>query len=305
MDKIRVIIDTDIGDDIDDAFALCLAMQSPELEIMGVTTVFKDTVKRAMMAKRLLKLGGFGHVPVYAGAPIPLSNWEMFGKKVDFSETPHSFRDKYIEDIDLSKSGADFIIDTLENSSGKITLITLGALTNIADVLRRRPGLKDKIDRIHVMGGAYYTNWTEYNFACDPEAADMVLRSGICIKAVGTDITFKCRVDEPLINKLLGNPHPCIQTLMEMCSSWNGSVYLHDPLAVGTVFDDSFVTFERKTYCVEHDAKYSRGMCVHLSDHNWKADPLKSNLYVGASVRSDIFVEACINRLMQFSEGNV
>jgi len=302
MKKTKVIIDTDIGDDIDDAIALCLAMQSPELEIIGITTVFKDSVKRAMIAKKLLRLGGFEHVPVFAGASIPLSNWEMFGRKIEFNEPPLAFQEQYQEEIDLEKTGVDFIIKTLKNSREKVSIITLGALTNIADVLRRCPEIKEKINEIRIMGGAYITNWTEYNFACDPEAADMVLRSGICIKAVGIDITFQCRLNEDQLSELENNTHPCIRMLMEMCRKWKGEVYLHDPLVVGTAFDESFVTFERKAFCVEYNAKYCRGVCVHLSDHNWKVDPQKYNIYIGSSVQSQRFLNTCMNRLMQFGK---
>ena len=115
--RIPVIIDTDIGDDIDDAFALCLAMQSPEIEILGVTTVFKNTRARAMIAKKLLTLGGYPDIPVAAGASIPLSNPEMFGKPVDFEELPKSYRPEYETELDLVHTGMELIITILENSS--------------------------------------------------------------------------------------------------------------------------------------------------------------------------------------------
>lgn len=301
--KIPIIIDTDIGDDIDDAFALCLAMQCPEFEILGVTTVFKNTRLRAMLAQRLLRLGGREDIPVAMGASIPLANPEMFGKKLDFDEKPLTFSEEFTEELKEKRHAVDFIIDVLEQSKEPITIVTLGALTNIADVLRRRPDLKNKIQQLNVMGGAYDMNWTEYNYACDPEAADFMIQSGILIKAIGIDVTLKCRLGQERLQVLQSNDHPCIQMLMKMCSKWmmNGEVCLHDPLALWTAFDESVVHFEREAFCVEHQARYSRGICIRLSDHNWKKSAESLNFYVAKTVDSERFIAGCINRLDLFS----
>ncbi len=300
--KIPIIIDTDIGDDIDDAFALCLAMQSPELDILGVTTVFKNTRLRAMLAKRLLRLGGREDIPVAIGASIPLSNTEMFGEKVNFEEPPLTFCEEFEEELQEERHAIDFIIDVLEASEEPVTIVTMGALTNIADVLRRRPDLKDKIKQLSIMGGAYEMNWTEYNYACDPEAADFCLHSGLLIKAIGIDVTFQCSIKQKQLEVLQANAHPCIEMLMTMCGKWteNGEVFLHDPLALWTAFDDSVVHFKREAFCVEHQARYSRGICIRLSDHNWKRSVESENLFVAKTVDSERFVTGCMERLNSF-----
>jgi purine nucleosidase/pyrimidine-specific ribonucleoside hydrolase len=300
--KIPILIDTDIGDDIDDAFALCLAMQSPELELLGVTTVFKNTRLRAMIAQKILRLGGRGDIPVAVGTSIPLANMEMFGRELDYEELPETFSDEFAETLIEERHAVDFIIDVLEQSKDPVTIVTIGALTNIADVLRRRPDLKNKIKQMNIMGGAYERNWTEYNYACDPEAADMVLHSGILIKALGIDVTLKCALKREHLMMLQNNTHPCIQMLMKMCGKWmeRGEVCLHDPLSLWTVFDESVVKFEREAFCVEHQARYSRGMCVKLSDHNWKIPPESENLYVAKTVDNERFVSECMKRLALF-----
>ena len=119
----RIIIDTDIGGDIDDAFALCLAMQSPELELMAVTTVYQATDKKAMLARRLLDAGGFGQVPVYAGERMPMTPGTLYGKEVDYCQVPLQYRPEY-ETIEGWKDGAvNFIIETLEQEeNGTVTL---------------------------------------------------------------------------------------------------------------------------------------------------------------------------------------
>lgn len=302
MNRIPIIIDTDIGGDIDDAFAICLAMQCPEIELLGVTTVFKNTVCRALIAKKLLRYGGFGHIPVAAGASVPLSNFELFGRSIDFEEAPETWKESYSGEELENVSGADLIIRILTESAEPVTIVTLGALTNIADVLRRRPDLKRKIRQLNVMGGAYFINWTEFNFVCDPEAADMVLNSGIVIKAAGIDVTLKCMVSAEQMDRLKMVTHPCIGMLLEMCGKWSqsGMVCLHDPLALWTVFDESVVTWERQLFRVECRAEYARGVCVKLSDHNWKRAPEEGNLYVAASVDAGRFMEQCIGRLLEF-----
>ena len=302
--RIPVIIDTDIGDDIDDAFALCLAMQSPEIEILGVTTVFKNSRARAMIAKRLLELGGHPDIPVAAGASIPLSNPEMFGKPVDFEELPKSYRPEYETGLYSVLTGMELIISILENSSEPVTVVTLGALTNIADVLRYRPDLKKKIRQINVMGGAYYMNWTEYNYACDPEAADMVMCSGLTVKAVGIDVTLHCVPEKKWMLALNSHTHPCIQMLMEMCRMWtkDGNVCLHDPLALWSVFDESVLEFEQQIYRVESRARFTRGICIKLSDHNWQIPGRDSRLYVAKQVDAPAFVARCMDRIVSMGE---
>lgn len=304
MNKIPVIIDTDIGDDIDDAVALCLAMRSPQIRLLGVTTVFKNTRARASIAKRFLRLGGMEEVPVAAGASVPLSNPKMFGKVNNFAELPVTYKEEYYEELNEELTARELIIRLLTQSSEPVTIVTLGALTNIADVLRERPQLKQKIRQLHIMGGAYYINWTEYNFACDPEAADMVLSSGLPIKAVGIDVTLRCVPTKEQMEKMASHSHPCIQMLMEMCRSWSerGMIALHDPLALWSVFEEEILTFERQVYRVETRAEYARGICVKLSDHNWKISPGAAQLYVAKDVDSQRFTAACIERVLSFSQ---
>lgn len=170
-ERIPVIIDTDLGDDIDDAFALCLAMQSPELEILGVTTVHRCAAYRAKMAKSLLNAGGFCEVPVYAGESKPLVRESVHGRPLDYGEKPHSYAEEYDATEYDGDDAVSFIVGTLEKSDRKITLVTLGALTNIALVLQKRPDLFKKIEKLCIMGGAFSMNLGEYNFSCDPDAA--------------------------------------------------------------------------------------------------------------------------------------
>jgi purine nucleosidase/pyrimidine-specific ribonucleoside hydrolase len=301
QNRIPVLIDTDIGDDIDDAFALCLAMKSPEIDILGVTTVFKNTTCRARLAKKLLSLGGFDHVPVYAGASLPLISREVYNRPVDFTEKPISYTDDLNNvEIDTSMDGAEFIIHTLEKSNRPVVIVTLGALTNLADAFRRRPDIRGKIDYISMMGGAFFQNRCEYNYSCDPQAADMVLCSGVKIQAVGLDVTFQCKPSKEQLDMLAQHAHPCIRMLMSMRKSWAHDVFLHDPLALAAVYDKSCLTFKNTLYRVETRGEFTQGMVINVHDHNMPEAENTPHVDVAVSVDADNFVNMCTERLLSF-----
>ncbi len=301
MRKIPVIIDTDIGDDIDDAFALCLAMKSPEIELLGVTTVFKDTVRRAKIAKRLIRLGGMDKVPVIPGCGIPLCNPVKFGVPQDFGRKPDTYIDDTDEEpLDEDTDAVTFLRDTAAACAEPLTLVTLGPLTNIALFITQHRGLIPKIGRIVMMGGAYFMNYQEHNISCDPEAAQIVLDSGIPVTAVGLDVTFQCKLSGEQIRMLDMDPHPCIRFLMAMRRNWGHDVYLHDPLAVAAAFDPTLTVREKHCFAVELHGMYARGIMVNLSDFNWKKDKKGSMLEVCSQVDSKRFVDMAMERLTAF-----
>lgn len=299
---INVIIDTDIGDDIDDAAALCIAMQSPELHILGVTTVFKDTRKRARIAKRLLRLGGHGEIPVYAGASRPLKNKEVYGKKVDFEEAPITYSEEYAEEeIDTEKNAREFIIEELEQCASPIHFITLGALTNLAEVLLERPDLKTKIESVFVMGGAYSTfHVGEYNFSCDPEAADLVLESGVKLICAGLDVTFQCCLSDADMKVIYEAEHPCLKMLVNLQKAWGHNIVLHDPLVVLLAADSSYVQTQKIKCRVELNGTYARGMSVNLSNWTWDLPAEESTVEVAVAVDAKRVVSTFMERILKF-----
>ena len=181
-------------------------MKSPELKIIGITTVFKDTVRRAKIAKRLLWLGGFGSVPVVAGCRETLNPSYLTlteGNPDYFNQKPATYFDEIDDEtIDSHAGAADFISDVLLKSEEKITLITIGPLTNIAKLITGHPDAVGKIDRIVMMGGSYNFNYKEHNVKKDPEAARIVFDSGIKILAVGIDAAIKCEFSDDNLQKL-------------------------------------------------------------------------------------------------------
>ncbi len=298
--KIPVIIDTDLGDDIDDAFALCLAAQSPEIQLLGVTTVHRCPQYRAKMAKALLNAAGM-QVPVHAGIAKPLKVQTVHGKTLNYTQKPLSWAEEFASIEYDGNDAVDFLVKTIESSQEKVTLVTLGALTNVATLIMRRPDLKEKI-QLSIMGGAFLRNWGEYNFSCDPDAADIILQSGIQARCVGIDITFQCKLSGDLLGKIANHTHPCLQMLSRMRCMWEWGVLLHDPLALMSVFDPSFVTWEKMVCAVETQGKCANGYVVNFSDSNFGQDASSSNLSVGIAVDSDRFVREYVRRVSSFEK---
>src|SRR5688572_22620948 len=191
-----IIFDTDFGMvPQDDAFALMLALHSPELEILGVTTVAGNfSVEQATVdALRVLEIDGRSDIKVYWGADMPLLH-----EKSEYATTRHGewWSDAppkappggFARNKAEAKGAVQFIVDTVNARPGQVTLMAIGPLTNVAMALRLEPGLAAKVKQIYIMGGAVaalpdgagnVTPNAEFNFWVDPEAARMVLRSGI------------------------------------------------------------------------------------------------------------------------------
>jgi len=235
--RIPVILDTDIGDDVDDALALAFALQSPELEVRAVTTVIDDVDSRARLAWKQLGVYARRNVLLAMGAPEPL---------LDPTRQIQSAQFKILTPADAIPASAhrpavEVILDTLRNSPAKMTLITLGPLTNIALVLKTDPSIKERIERIVMMGGAYASGQPEYNVRRDHIAAEIVFQSGVPITAVGLDVTLKCKMRPQDLDRLRAAGDPRTHFLLRLIDLWKSETHqeypiLHDPLAVAVAF---------------------------------------------------------------------
>jgi len=240
--RIPILFDTDIGDSVDDAVALALALRSPELDIRGVTTVTDDTEARSRLAWKELGIFARRDIPVATGAPEPLLDPVHFGHSREFNVlTPGDALPPAAR-----KRAADFIIETLLASQQKITIVAIGPLTNIALAIKTEPAIKDKIERIVLMGGAYSLPQAEYNIQRDRAAAAIVFQSNLPITAVGLDVTLQCKLRPQDLNRLRIADGPAahfIMHLIELAKADTHEDYptLHDPLALAVVFRPDLV----------------------------------------------------------------
>jgi purine nucleosidase len=228
-----VIIDTDIGDDIDDAFALALAERSPEFRILGITTAFGDTTLRAQLALRFSSATGFGNIPVAAGVATP--------PKTNFTQAV------YAEIGDKSKiqhaSGPDFLLDQVRKYPGQITLIAIGPQTNLAAAIDKDPATFRELKRIVMMGGSVDRGYDdhahadpEWNILCDIPASRKVFASGVPIYAMPLDATI-LRFDQARLDRLFQQDTQLARQLQILYSEWSAATKqttptLFDPMAV-------------------------------------------------------------------------
>jgi inosine-uridine nucleoside N-ribohydrolase len=290
----KIIIDTDIGDDIDDALAIALALNSPELDIVGITTVFRNTTLRTKLAIKLLEVFDREDIPVVKGIEKPIIN--------DWDKNlipPQSEILKEEITLNTSIDAVDFIIDRLMNSEEKITLITIGPLTNIAMALIKEPKIKDKTE-IFMMGGMYSRAIPEWNISCDPEAARVVFDSGIPITMVGLDVTLRCNLEGKDLDSIRSFGNIRTDFLYELLTIWQGNSQrlpiLHDPLAVASFIDESLVKKEKMWVRIETRGEFTRGVIVADDRDSRKRD---SNVNVCIDVDRERFISFFLDRILK------
>ena len=287
---IPVIFDTDIGDDIDDALALALALQSPELDVRLVTTVVDDVDSRTRLAWKELGLYHRQDVAVATGASQPLLDPV---RKDDAPQFRLLTASDTVPEI-AHRRAAEVIVETLLRSPDKITLIPVGPLTNIALALRLEPAIRTKIERIVLMGGAFKLLTPEYNIMRDRAAAEIVFSSGVPITAVGLDVTLKCKLSGADLDKLKNAGNPASRFLVQLIGLWqekNPSQMptLHDPLAVATVIRPNLIETQSGSVQVETSSPLTNGVTVF---HGGSGDT-----HVATDVNVRAFLDLFVSRL--------
>jgi inosine-uridine nucleoside N-ribohydrolase len=255
---IPVLVDTDIGTDIDDAFALAFIMRSPELQLLGVTTVSGDSLLRARLAAKLLALGGprWTGVPVYAGAPGFTQPLEQGDWARDFTSPAVHF------------SGAvEFLRAEINRRPGEITILALGELTNLAALLAAEPDIGRKIRRIVLMGGALRRGYAEgspaqpeWNIRCNVAAARAVFAAGVPLTMAPLDATLPLRLDAAARAEIFSQGTPVAGALAELTAIWQrtnpwklDTPVLFDVLPVALLFAPGLAPLEPMAVEIDDD----------------------------------------------------
>jgi purine nucleosidase len=262
----RIVLDTDMGTDVDDALCLGLALAAPELELVAVTHVSRDTRLRARISKKLLRLAGRENVPVYAGCEKPRSGRDTFAW---FGHEGEGILDAG-EDLEIEAEPAVAALSRLFRSASDLELVAIGPLTNVAAALDADPDLARRIARLTVMGGhirrvAYggcdLPRHVDYNLCSDPDASLRVLSAGIPTRLVTADVTLQVWIGEGDLRGIESVGSPLHRALARAVRRWtpimnriftglgarmdaDNVAFLHDPLALACVYDESFCTFE-------------------------------------------------------------
>lgn len=260
----KLIIDTDIGDDIDDTLAIMMTLFARECPLIGVTTVFKNAPLRAHLARYVLD-GLHCDVPVYAGISTPMLNHieRLLGDEVIRNEARDQrgnlYPAQYIPECARKYQGDDavrFIIESAHKYPGELVLAPIGALTNIAAAITLDRSIVGKIKQINMMGGTCDggSDIKEWNILCDPEAAKIVIESGIPIYMIGLNVTMQCELPNDALHAIVDRFRDDMPLLPAMVEKWfayykQPCSILHDPLAVATV-THPFVRFVKRKAAV-------------------------------------------------------
>lgn len=260
--KTKILIDTDIGGDVDDALALALALNSPELEIIGITNVYLANEWRANVTRNILRVYNREDIPVSTGAEKPLIGWW------DESRIPNSSRDFGQIGGKPLPCACDFIIQTAEQEDN-LTIAAIGPLTNVGLAIAKAPHILSKIN-IVMMGGQINKAHPEWNIVCDPEAARIVFESGVPIRMAGLDVTNRCQFTREEVDEIKSTGNPRTDMLGEMMElfikNFGYLPILHDPLALAALLWEDLLTFEDKHILVETGGQYTRGLTI---DCDW------------------------------------
>lgn len=314
MDKaLPIIIDCDPGHD--DAIALILALASPKLNVLAVTTSAGNQTpdKTLRNALRILTLLGRHDIPVAGGAPKPLLRELIIADNVhgesglDGPALPEpGFAPQALTAIEL-------MAKTLRASIEPVTLVPTGPLTNIALLLSAHPELKAKIARIVLMGGsAGPGNWTpaaEFNIYVDPEAAEMVFGAGVPITMCGLDVTHAAQVMDEDIERIRAITNPIARTVAELLDffmiyhrdpKWGFvGAPLHDPCTIAWLLRPELFEGIECHVSVETQGQYTVGMTVV---DRYRLSPHEPNATVLLGVERQGFIDLLVEQLQAYSE---
>ncbi|WP_156894935.1 nucleoside hydrolase [Janthinobacterium sp. 1_2014MBL_MicDiv] len=211
----------DIGDDIDDAFALALLLQSPEIEIVGITTDWGDTALRGRLLERLLRETGHAGIPVAQGIATP--------NPTPFTQARYAQRG--LAPAQPPPDAIDFILREIKRQPGQITILALGPLTNIGAAIARDPAAFGTVKQVVMMGGSVRAGYRksqyvpvrpadkEYNIASDVKGAQALFGSGVPIVMMPLDST-QIRLDEVERNAIFGHGSPLTDAVTLLYHQW-------------------------------------------------------------------------------------
>lgn len=238
---VPIVLDTDIGTDIDDAFALSLVLKSPELDLRAVTTVSGDTEARARLAAKMLSAAGRNDVPVAAGLP---------GARLNIAQT--RWADGFSSPSLLKLGAVELMKREIDRAHGSIVIVAIGPLTNVAALFEKYPAEKRKIRRIVLMGGSIARGYRpgsgatpEYNIAADAKSAQTVFAAGVPITMAPLDVTAQLQLDAAHRQRIFAQSTPLADALHAVYVLWGRQTpTLFDPMAVSLLLHPELCTLK-------------------------------------------------------------
>jgi inosine-uridine nucleoside N-ribohydrolase len=262
----RILIDTDPG--VDDTMAIFFALRSPELELIGLTTIFGNvhTELATTNALRLLEIAGRTDIPVARGADHPLAG--PFGGPVPSVHGDDGQGNTHLPPPathPIGETAAEFIVEQVMGAPGEITLVPIAPLTNIALALRLEPRIAENVKQVVLMGGnalcpGNATPAAEANIHNDPEAADLVFGAAWPVTMVGLDVTHQVNMTPDHLARYARANNPLAQHVARIVPFYRRysenaypiqGIYVHDSSAIACVIDPSLFEVQWWPVCVE------------------------------------------------------
>ncbi len=252
----KLLLDTDIGSDIDDALCLAYLLANPACDLLGITTVTGNTVERARFASALCRVAS-RHVPIYPGRRLPLLVAE---------QQPHVQQAgalaRWAHDTDFPRGeAAEFLRRTIRAHPGEVTLLCIGPLTNVAALFAADEEIPGLLGGLVLMCGRFSDGLPdlppcEWNAKLDPHATAVVYAARPVVhRSIGLDVTRQLRLPAAEAHRRL-QASPLLRTVLDMAGAWfeeHDEVVFHDPLAATAIFDGAVCGFERGRVSVAAD----------------------------------------------------
>ena len=261
----KVLLDTDIGSDIDDAIALAYLLAQPECELLGITTVSGQSLERAMLCDAQCKAAG-RDIPIFPGVEPPIH-----GPQRQPIARQYAALERWPHRADFPRGEAvEFLRRTIRQHPGEVTLISIGPLTNVGLLFAVDPEIPGLLKELVMMCGVFTYQMPnigpiEWNARCDPDATAIVYRAPVKVhRSIGLDVTFQVTMSVDEMKERFAQA-PLLRPVLDFAKVWadnNGQSRLvyHDPLAAATVFDDGICRFERGDVTVDLDSKVMTGI---------------------------------------------
>lgn len=294
QERIPVLLDTDIGSDIDDALCLAYLLQQPRCELLGITTVTGEAEKRAMLADALCRAAGREDIPIKVGAaqPFLISQGQPRAQQAEVLDAwPHKVYAPANEAI-------EFLRRTIRARPGEITLLSIGPLTNLGLLFVLDPEIPALLKRLVMMVGVFTNGLAgvgpcEWNAVGDPHATAMVYRAaqGVPNLSVGLDVTCRCCLPAAEARaKLRGGILDLVRAMAEVWFREREYITFHDPLAGAAVFAPDLLRAEEGRVEVELQSERLKGLT------HWRAEtggPHRVALGVDAPAFFDHYFTVC------------
>ena len=295
--KQKIILDCDLGGDIDDAFAVALVLSSPELDVLGITLDHGLTPERARVACRMLYETGLERIPVAVGRVTPSVVGE--GEKPDAFQPQFRWAEGFDKIKPVPAPAADFIIQTLRRFPNEVVLFTVGPVPNIGDVIQKDPGALKLAKAVVSMFGSFCMGYNqgpipsaEWNVRADVASARRFAASGAPITYAGLDVTTFVKLEADRRLKLLMRQSPLTDALCGLYVLWGRETpTLFDPVAVGMVLWPELFTFRPA-----HVRVIEGGFTVI-------DEGKEPNCRIGVSIQKEEFLNRLMKRLLEQNLG--